>query len=537
MEQTDVVIVGAGLAGISAASECLDLGMSVRLIDRSNPSNWGGLAKKSFGGVMLVDTPHQRRTGIKDSPTLAMEDWLSFAEFGDQDHWPKLWAERYCSESIPDIYEWLSQRGVQFMPVVNWPERGLDRHGNSVPRWHITWGTGHRLIECLKDALGRHRNAANLFTHHVHRVESFIQKNGRIVGVQGCHEKTGLPFEALGEAVILACGGICGGDLTQVRKHWYPSWGSPPENLLNGSHVYADGLLHDAVQTIGGSVTHLEKQWHYAAGVHHPEAQLENHGLSLVPPRSALWCDATGARFGPRPLVGYTDTRHLVETICKAPGQYSWLIMNWKIAIKELAVSGTEYMTAFRERNRLLLLKNLAFGNGELVRRLIQECDDVFEAVDLDGLITGMQKRSKPGIKINGAALKGDVKRYDEAIRRGPKYVTDEQLLRIKGSRRYRGDRIRICNFQKIDDSKALPLIAIRCFILSRKSLGGMQTDLDCRVLNQEGEPIAGLFAAGEAAGFGGGGIHGLRSLEGTFLGACVMTGRQAARSIKGGKV
>ncbi|MCB1045331.1 MAG: FAD-binding dehydrogenase [Acidobacteria bacterium] len=529
----DVLIAGGGLAGLAAALEALDRDLNVCLVERGPREELGGLARKSFGGVTMIDTPLQRRSGIRDNPETALEDWYSYAEFDDDAQWPKAWAEVYCQHSVTDIYEWLTQRNVRFMPLVNWPERGLDRLGNRLPRWHITWGTGQRLVGCLVDALDRHPKKVHLTCLYSHKVTGFLFEGDRVLGIQGEHD--GTPFEKSAQHVVVASGGICGGDLSLVRKHWEPSWGEPPKNLLNGSHKFADGLLHQSVAELGGQLTHLQKQWHYAAGVHHPRPKLQAHGLSLVPPRSALWCDATGKRFGPRPLVAYTDTRHLVKTICQSPAQYSWLVMNWRIAAKELAVSGTEYMTAFTDQDRILLLKNLIFGNHELVKRLTDECEDFVVANDLEALAGGMNDKSLDGFRVDSKALTQSVTNYDRAIARGRKYVTDEQLMRIDAFRRYRGDRIRTCNWQPINHPKAKPLIAIRCFILARKSLGGMQTDLHSRVLDRDGTPIQGLYAVGEAAGFGGGGIHGKRALEGTFLGACVLTGRRAIRAICGG--
>jgi predicted oxidoreductase len=284
---------------------------------------------------------------------------------------------------------------------------------------------------------------------------------------------------------------------------------------------------------LGGNITHLDKQWHYAAGVHHPAKRKAFDGLSLVPPRSALWMNALGQRIGPMPLVAYGDTRMLVESIVKQPGQYSWQVMNWKIAAKELAVSGSEHMIAFVKKSKLMLLKHILFGNNELVERLIRESPDDFVTADsLPELVQKMNEKSLYGLKVDLASMERDIKAYDDMIDRGPAYHNDDQLRRIANFRTYQGDKIRTSKFQKILDPKAGKLIAIREFILSRKSLGGIQTDLQCRVLRTDGNPIDGLYAVGEAAGFGGGGIHGLGSLEGTFLGSCVLTGRVAAKTI-----
>ncbi|MCB1190528.1 MAG: FAD-binding dehydrogenase [Leptospiraceae bacterium] len=532
--QADVIIVGGGLAGISTAYELLDKNQKVILLDRDEEENFGGLAKKSFGGVMFVDTPLQRRLGIKDSPELALSDWESFAEFGEQDELPKLWAKFYVANSVSLIYEWLTKKSVSFLPLVNWPERGIFKPGNSIPRWHIAWGTGYGIIEGILKHLEKHPNRKNLQIYYNHKVEELIYSNQTITGCTGKIEITGEDFKATAANVVIASGGICGGDLSLVKKNWCKEWGSPPTTLLNGSHKYADGLLHKASEKIGANQTHLDKQWHYAAGINHPNAKTENEGLSLVPPRSALWLDATGKRFGPLPLVGYTDTRYLVEQICKSPAQYSWQVMNWKIAIKELAVSGSDYMTAFRYKKKLKLLHDVIFGNKELVNRLIKDSKDIVVANSIEELAKKMNHLSLNGFLIDQHQMEKDIQMYDDQINRGIHYFNDDQLRRIANFRTYRGDKIRTCKFQKINDKKAYPLIAIREFILSRKSLGGIQTNLKSQVLNKKGEVISGLYAVGETAGFGGGGIHGKGSLEGTFLGSCILTGRVAAQSIVG---
>lgn len=530
--QSDVVIVGGGLAGIAAAFELLDRDLRVLLLERDKLDKLGGLARESFGGIMLVDTPQQRRTRIVDSPELALADWLRVADFSAQDVWPRRWAEQYVSRSIDMIYDWLTARSVSFLPVVNWPERGMFQPGNSVPRWHIAWGTGKGLVEALLRHLEAHPRRANLDLHFGHRVERLEQSGGRLCGCSGRLEAGGAEFSASADAVLLTSGGICGGDLSLVRRHWYPPWGNPPQTLLNGSHRYADGLLHLAAEQLGGRLTHLDKQWHYAAGIHHP--QEPGRGLSLVPPRSALWLNAHGRRIGPPPLVGYTDTRYLVEQICRQPGQYSWQVMNWQIAIRELAVSGSDYMTAFRDRKRLRMVIELLFGNRELVRTLIRDSRDVVTAETLPELVRAMNALGGE-LQVDADLLQAEVHAYDAQIDRGQRFFNDDQLRRIANFRTYRGDRLRTCKFQKIDDPRARPLIAIREHILSRKSLGGLQTDLACRVLDRAGEPIAGLYAAGETAGFGGGGIHGRGALEGSFLGGCILTGRIAGRTIHGG--
>ena len=533
--RTDIAIVGGGLAGIVTAHELLASGRRVLLIDKDRRENFGGLARQSFGGVHMIDTPHQRRLKIKDSPELAWRDWQSVAGFEAGDDWPRRWARFYCENSREHIFEFLNGKQVKFLPLVNWAERGIYGPGNTVPRWHITWGTGYEIIERLLHALEAHAQRKNLELLFDTEISSLETANGRVTGVRGRAMDSGDEIKVAAGHIVIASGGICGGDLSRLRANWYKPWGEPPRKLLNGAHDFGDGMLHERVASIGGALTHLDLHWHYAAGVHHPAKRRPDDGLSLVPPRSALWLNALGERImNPGPMPAYGDTRHLVESVLRQPGQYSWQVMNWKIAIRELAVSGCDYMTAFRYKDRRALLKSALFGNKELVQRLIRECpDDIVVADTLDQLMERMDEKNLYGHRLDRPRMAATIRAWDAMIARGPAFHNDDQLRRIANFRAYRGDRIRTCNFQPILDAKALPLIAIREFILARKSLGGIQTDLQCRVLRAtDGQPIPGLYAVGEAAGFGGGGIHGKGSLEGTFLGGCILTGRVAGRNI-----
>lgn len=533
--ETDVVIAGGGLAGIAAACELIALGRRVTIVDKDRAENFGGLAKQSFGGVMLVATRHQQRLGIADSPELAWSDWQRVAEYEPGDRWPREWGRFYCEHSLEYIYEFLDRRGVRFLPLVQWPERGLHAPANTVPRWHIAWGTGHEIVARTVAALDAHSRRANLDILFDTEVSGIEVTNGRATGITATSARDGREFRIDADHVVIASGGICGGDLSKVRAHWYRPWGAPPDVLLNGAHDYGDGLLHDRVAALGGALTHLDLHWHYASGVHHGAKRRPHDGLSLVPPRSALWLNARGERImNPGPLLAYSDTRHLVASVLAQPGQYSWQVMNWKIAIKELAVSGSDYMTAFRHKKKIGLAMNLLRGDRTLVRRLIHDChDDIVVADTLESLMDRMDEKNLYGLRLDRPRMEATIRAWDATIDRGRSFRNDEQLRRIADARRYRADRLRTCNFQTILDPRARPLIAIREFILGRKSLGGIQTDLECRVLRaSDGAPIPGLYAVGEAAGFGGGNIHGKSSLEGTFLGSCILTGRVAGRSI-----
>ncbi len=528
--RSEVLVVGGGIAGITATLELLDAGKSVVLLDRDQHGVFGGLARESFGGMFFVDTPEQRRLGMHDSIELALRDWFSFAEFGADDFWPKAWAQAYVNRCTPDVYHWVRKHGIGFFPVVNWVERGDFKPGNSLPRFHIVWGTGKVLAEQLIAALHKHPNIDKLTLRFEHRVEHLILENGQVCGAQGFQEPGDVPFEARAEHVVVASGGI-NGSMDMVRKHWHAEWNKPPEVILNGSHRFADGMLHQAVEGVGGKLTHLNKMWNYAAGVHHPRPRKPNHGLSLVPSRSALWLNWRGERIGPQPMVSGFDTRRLVSAVCAQDKAYSWQVLNHRIALKELAISGAEFNPSVRDRKLFGFLRDVLLGNRWLVNDMLTNCQDFVAANSLPELVEKMNAlQGDHAVQLDAVA--GAVHHYDATIARGRHYMNDEQLRRIAELRQYRGDRVRLCKFAPILDQKALPLIAIREFITSRKSLGGIQTDLSSRVLNSLNQPVPGLYAVGEAAGFGGGGVHGLRALEGTFLGACILSARIVAQAI-----
>jgi len=532
----DVAIIGGGLAGISAALELLDHDLKIAIIDRDSEQNFGGLAVDSLGGMLLVNTPIQRLNGIHDNPETALKDWHSFAHFDADDNWPKKWAELYVNRSVDDIYNWLKPKGIRFFPIPHWVERGESGEGNSLPRYHIIWGTGQRLVQTLINELKQHPKTANLTCLFDHKVESLVTQNRAVTGVQGSHEKTGQAFEVSAPIVLVASGGI-NGDINRVKQEWDKSWGQAPEHILNGAHQYADGTIHDAVRGINGNVTKLHQMWNYAAGIHHPEPRIPGEGLSLIPPKSALWLDATGKRFGPVPLVTGFDTHLLCKRIARDPYGYSWQVMNWKIALKEIAVSGAQSNPAFRDRKITQLAREIFLGNHALLEYLVNGCEDVVVGDSLEDLVEKMNTLNANSQTVgSGTVDLGNVRQsidlYDRQIDLGKASHNDEQLKRIAQVRTWRGDRSRTCNFRKILDKKAMPLVAFREFIVSRKSMGGIQTDLHSRVLSSSGQPIPGLYAAGEAAGFGGGGISGLKSLEGTFISNCILNARMAVRSI-----
>lgn len=528
--RTDVAIAGAGISGIVAALELLESDKKVILIDRDEKDQIGGLAKESFGALFFVNSPHQRWTGIKDNVDLALKDWLENAEFGEADVWPKKWAEFYVNNCTQLGYKWLNKQGVGFLPAVNWAERISDNNpGNSVPRMHVTWGSGKGLSDTLVKRLLTHRNKANLKILFRHKVSEIINQDGVITGLSGINEKTGNNFTVHADNTIIASGGICG-SIEQVKANWYKPWGKPPQTILNGAHKYAQGVLHDAASTVGANVTHMDKLWLYSGGVPHPKPRHPQHGLSILPCKSALWLDSHGRRFGPEPLVAGYDARHQVETICKQEHQYSWQIMNMKIAVRELSISGSEHNPAIRDKKLFRFLKGILFGAQGLVDDMLTNCENFITANSVSELADKMQALSGD-VNIDRQAMSDAIHKFDAAADpKGGNY--DRQRELIREVRKYPLDGIRTCKDQKIDDKSAYPLIAVKEHILSRKTMGGIQTNLESRVLTTTGETIPNLYAIGEAAGYGGGGLHGLRSLEGTFLGGCVISSRLAAADI-----
>jgi predicted oxidoreductase len=583
----DVIVVGAGLAGLVSTLELLRSGHTVMLLDRCQPQEIGGLAREAFGGMFMVDSPEQRRSRIPDNEALALEDWLRIAEFDPQDTWPRRWAEQYVTRARDDVGDWLRQLGVKFFPVVNWAERGNFGDGNSVPRFHLTWGTGKALVQAVWSAIESHPRRSALDLRLRSRVTGLISEEGRIVGAHvlaegGSHSPDPSQPELTpsaqpndyevraGKAVVIAAGGI-GGNLELVRREWPTErLGPAPKKLLMGSHYYADGALHEEVRKLGGAVTHLSRMWNYADAVRHPKPQREHHGLKLIPPRSGVMLNPDGRRYGPVPVMPTFDAYSALERMCEDERKYSWLVCNFKIAKRELDVSGSQHNPNLREKRMVPFLLSVLLGKPGLVKHFLDGSPDFVSADSLGGLAAKMNDVTAELTgerSVDPKLLEREIGRYDATIARGKGLFNDDQLRRIGQLRNWRGDRLRTARFQRIVDPKAMPLVAIRLQPMARKSLGGIQTDLGCRVLRaprntphdaqpsasarhagepgtggltgagRDGEPIPGLYAVGEAAGFGGGGVHGMRSLEGTFLGGCVFSGRLAAAAIAGAEL
>ncbi|PCI34520.1 MAG: FAD-binding dehydrogenase [Alphaproteobacteria bacterium] len=532
--KTDIAIIGGGIAGITLALDLLDQGeqRSILLLDAQSEDNFGGLAKGAFGGMMFVDTPLQRKSGIRDSSELALRDWENFAEFGAGDHWPRAWAKYYVENVTGQVHDWIRGLGLKFLPAVQWVERGLYQPGNSVPRYHIIFGTAQHLITILIARLKEAAKDGHLTLLFNHQVRNLSVRQGQVTGFDGHDLNTDSPFTVEAATTVIATGGI-GGNVDKVIQNWSREWGNPPDKILNGCHPTADGHLHDQVTELGGQVTHLDKMWNYAAGIAHPQPDFDGHGLSLVPTRSSLWMDHKGQRIGPQPLITGFDTNYLCQQLAAQEKPWSWQVMNWKIASRELAISGADHNPDLRDRKFLKLIVKLLLADDGLLRQMVATSEDFIVADTLPELTAKMNKLTGKDY-ISAPFMEQQISAYDSRLARGPKLHNDDQIRRIAQLRAWGGDRIRTCKFQQILDKKAGPLVAIRTHLITRKSLGGIQTNLDCAVLKADGSQISGLYAVGEATGFGGGGASGKRSLEGTFLSGCILTARRAAEVISG---
>lgn len=527
---SDVVVAGGGLAGIVTALEALRAGLRVTLVDRDTPARLGGLALWAFGGMALVGTPLQARMKIPDTPEVALRDWLRFGELDVSDTHAVQWARHYVERSRADVHDWLVGEGLKFMPAVNWVERGLHGEGNSLPRYHIVWGTARELVRCLLDALRCADAGGRLTLLHGHRVAGVERAAGRITGVRAVDERSGAEVLLAAPVVVLAMGGL-NGCHEQVRANW-PAERCSPAAMLNGAHPFADGRLHLHVAgDLHGQLVRRGEMWNYAAGIPHPYPHFDGHGLSLIPAKSALWLDHRGRRIGPEPLVTGFDTHWLCQRIAAQDKPWTWHLLNWRIAAKEFAISGAEHNPRIRDRQFPLFLKETLLGNHRLVRQMARESPHFLVDDTLAGLAAKMNALTCSH-DVDPAVLQATADAFDANFIGGNRLHNDDQIRRILHARQWGPDRLRTCAPAPLQRKGAGPFIAIQTQLITRKSLGGLRTDLQSRVLDAGGEAIDGLYCVGEAAGFGGGGASGKRSLEGTFLPGCILTARAAAKSI-----
>lgn len=537
----DVVIVGAGLAGLTAACELIEANKRVLLVDQEPANSIGGQAFWSFGGLFLVDSPEQRRLGIKDSKELAWQDWMGTAGFDrleDEDKWGYQWAKAYVEFAAEEKYDWLRSLGIKFFPVVGWAERGgslAGGPGNSVPRFHIVWGTGPGIVEPFAKKVEQAFKEGLLDYKPRHKVDELVTVNGAVIGIKGkILEQSSIErgqessrvevadFEFYGDAVVVASGGI-GADLELVRKNWPSRLGEPPENMVTGVPAYVDGRMLGISEKAGASLVNRDRMWHYTEGLKNWNPIWNNHGIRILPGPSSLWFDALGNRFAAPNFPGF-DTLSTLEAIMKTGYDYSWFILTEKMIEKEFALSGSEQNPDLTNKSIQKVLKRVLPGPSAPVKAFMEHGEDFILADSLKDLVEGMNRLTDNEL-LDFIKIKDQILARDREL--DNKFTKDLQVMAIRSARQYLGDKlIRVAKPHKILDANNGKLIAVKLNILSRKTLGGLQTDLNGQVLNKMGEPIQGLFAAGEVSGFGGGGIHGYRSLEGTFVGGCLFTGR-----------
>lgn len=527
---TDVLICGGGLAGIVTALETLRAGRKVILIDRDTPERFGGLALWAFGGMALVGTPLQHKMGIVDNADIALKDWLSFGELDRQHHYAFAWAQHYVEHSRSLVHDWLLQEGLKFMPAVNWVERGRFGEGNSVPRYHVLWGTSQQLIKTLIAKLRPFLQQGQLTLYHQHRVSELLSTDQQVVGALAIDEITQEQRSFNAQQVVLAMGGI-NGSAAGVRRHW-PEQRPLPSQFLNGAHPHADGQLHHQVaDKLQGQLLALGEMWNYAAGFPHPQPHFEGHGLSAIPCKSALWLNHKGERIGPEPLVTGFDTHWLCQRVSEQEKPWTWHLLNWRIALKELAISGAEHNQRIRDRQFIRFVKELLIGNQRLVKQLQQQSAHFLVADTLPELAQKMNQLTGSE-DVQAATLQQVADDFDANFNRGSKLENDDQIRKILHARQWGPDKLRTCKPAPLQQSGSGPFIAIHMQLITRKSLGGLCTNLNSQVINAHNQPINGLYCVGEAAGFGGGNSNGKRSLEGTFLPGCILTARAAAKHI-----
>ena len=544
LHDADVIVVGAGLAGLAAAAELADAGRRVVVLDQEPEQSLGGQAFWSLGGLFLVDSPEQRRLRVRDSHELAWQDWRGSAGFDrTEDFWPREWATSYVAWAAGEKRAWLRAMGVRFFPVVGWAERGgglATGHGNSVPRFHVTWGTGPGLLEPFVRRV-REAEARGLVTFRFrHRVTALARNGEAVDGVTGevlapSDAARGRPssrtvvgeFELRAPAVIVASGGI-GANHALVRRYWPSRLGTPPARLLSGVPDHVDGRMLDVSEAAGARLINRDRMWHYVEGLHNWDPLWTRHGIRILPGPSSLWLDARGERL-PAPLFPGFDTLATLEHLARTGHDHSWFILTQRIVEKEFALSGSEQNPDLTGRSLRLTLGRVRGGTPSAVAAFLQKGSDFVVERTLPELVRRMNALVGAELLDAGAVERVVVARDRELDN---PFGKDAQLAAIRGARAYVGDRlIRTAPPHRLLDPDAGPLIAVRLSILTRKTLGGLETDLSARVLKADGTPLPGLYAAGEAAGFGGGGMHGYRALEGTFLGGCLYSGRIAGRA------
>ena len=433
--------------------------------------------------------------------------------------------------------------GVGFFPVVGWAERGgygALGPGNSVPRFHITWGTGPGIVAPFDAAIQSGEDDGLVTILPRHKVTELVVTNGAITGARGdilldSDAERGVAtncdvvgqFEIAAGATVVASGGI-GGNHDLVRQHWPASLGTAPQHMITGVPAYVDGSMNAVSAAAGANHINADRMWHYVEGIQNWKPVWPSHGIRILPGPSSLWLDATGKRL-PTPLYPGFDTLGTLAHLRTTGHDHSWFVLSQAILEKEFALSGSEQNPDLTGKDVGLLLKSrLAKGATGPVQAFLDNGADFVVEPTLERLVAGMQALPG-GDALNAQRVIAEVEARDREMAND--FTKDSQIAMLRSARAYRGDKlIRTASPHRLQDPAAGPMIAVKLHVLTRKSLGGIETDLNGQALSADGTPIAGLFAAGEASGFGGGGVHGYRALEGTFVGGCLFSGRQAGR-------
>ncbi|NLG54190.1 MAG: FAD-binding dehydrogenase [Rhodococcus sp.] len=543
----DVIVVGAGLAGLVATHELVKAGKRVVIVDQENEANLGGQAFWSLGGLFLVDSPEQRRIGIKDSRELAMQDWMGSAGFDRErdDHWGRQWAQAYVEFAAGEKRSYLSELGLKLMPNVGWAERGsglANGHGNSVPRFHIAWGTGPEVVRVFREPVLRAVADGLVTFAYRHQVDELIVEDGAAVGVRGTvlepsTEERGVAssrtavgeFELRARAVVVTSGGI-GANQELVRQNWpVDRMGPMPDNMICGVPAHVDGRMLGITEGAGGNIVNRDRMWHYTEGIKNWDPIWPNHGIRIIPGPSSLWLDATGRRM-PIPAFPGFDSLGTLEHIARSGHDYTWFILTQAIIEKEFALSGSEQNPDMTGKDFKLLLQRVKKGATGPVEAFKENGEDFVVRDNLRDLVDGMNAIA-PGPQLDYEQVEKEVAARDRELDNA--YTKDMQIMSIRNAQNFLPDKVtRVAKLHKLQDPKFGPMIAVRLNLLTRKTLGGLETNLDSQVMRPDGSAFDGLYAAGEVAGFGGGGVHGYNALEGTFLGGCIFSGRAAGRAL-----
>lgn len=550
-DDADAIVVGHGLAGLVATSELVAAGRKVLLLDQEPQASLGGQAFWSLGGLFLVNSPEQRTAGIKDSVELARADWFNTAGFDrgvddplGEDYWASRWADAYVQFAAGEKRSWLSGLGVTWVPIVGWAERGgvsASGPGNSVPRFHLTLGTGPGVMEPFAKLVNDAAAAGKVTFKFRYQVDGIVTTNGAVAGVRGSilepsSALRGTPssrtkigdFELHAPIVVVTSGGI-GGNQDLVRANWPARLGRPPAHMITGVPAHVDGRMLAISQAAGARLVNPDRMWHYTEGLSNYAPIWPNHGIRVLAAPSSLWFDAKGRRLA-NPGVPSYDTLGTLDLIGRSGYDYTWFVLNKKIIDKEFILSGSEQNPELTRKDLLgYLAMRILNSTPPPVKAFMDKGQDFVIANSLGDLVAGMNRLTGTNL-IDLNSMQAQMTVRDQQV--DNPFTKDSQVMGVRNSLAYSGDSLaRTAPLHKILDPSAGPLIAIRMNILTRKTLGGLQTDLSGRVLGANGQPITGLYAAGEVAGFGGGGVHGYRALEGTFLGGCLFSGRQAGRA------